>query len=421
VVAYDLTTDTINIVPIYTSTFNIPNVMMPYGQRYVPWYQEMSESTFSAGGQPKYLQWTAYVRDSLTSRTLNWLNVTIPQLHNYLPTDAANYANLQCFWLPIKSEESQLGFPLWTASPCTLTTNVQPYFYQAVPSWETLPAGHYVLRVTYESNATSAVQTFDVSDASQGAPAQYSELTFQLVTPLAVYNDILRINTVKPFVSSYVTHNSLTTNSYDYFFVNFKVPTSVTAGSTGVSETIIAVDIKSQPYYSTPLVMQDLFVNSDANMYINEAAGSFTNGGRFPFKLYKNGVDVAATPQTAVLALHYGQWNYGETPISLRLSLIGSSSTLATSDTYQLRISMVKAPASTSYPTNVEVYVQQIVQGVSPFPQNVSEYKFVNYAQYSSTAPSWTPSLANVNEDAANINRAQQASFKFYFQLSNLN
>jgi len=397
---------------------------MPYGQRYVPWYQEMAYTEFSAGGKPKYLQWTLFVRDALTSSTAHKLQITLPQLRNYLPTDTANFNAIQCFWLPVKDEETQLGYPLWTAAPCTLTTNVQPYYYLISPSWETLPAGHYVLRVTFENNATSPARTFDISDSSKNNPAQYSEISFQLTTPTATYNDILRVNTLAPFVSAYMTHNSLTANSYDYMFVNFKVPSNVQGGNTaGTAETILAVDIRSEAFYpsATPPT-QDLKVSTDPLMFVNEAAGKFVNGGRYPFKLYVNNtIDVTAaittSPKSAILTLHYGQWDVGETPISLRLSL--ADTPLNSSDLYQLRIPMIRNPATSTYPLNIEVYIQQVVQGVSPFPQNISAYKFVNYAVYSINAI--TPSSTFVNvDDLTSSNRAQSNNIQFSMQFLGL-
>jgi hypothetical protein len=179
-----------------------------------------------------------------------------------------------------------------------------------------------VIRVTYETTAPSATQTFTLSNSAASNAAAYSEVQFTLKTSVRTYNDVLRLNIWPQFSQVYMTHNSLTTSQYDYLFVNFQVSASIAPVAN--SQTSLVLDLLSR-YYSTGAAnsFEDLGTTTDANMFLNQPSGAFVNGQSYPFKLYVGGVDVTSTlsASNTALTMHFGQWRYGETPVTYRLNL----------------------------------------------------------------------------------------------------
>jgi hypothetical protein len=149
------------------------------------------------------------------------------------------------------------------------------------PPAETLPAGNYVLRVTYENDAPSATHTFELSDVTTSNAAAYSEVQFTLATSTPrTYNDVLRLNIWPQFSQVYVTHNTLTTAQYDYFFFTFRLAQSVVPVlSPATAETTIVIDVTSRNHYAGVVTgYEDLGVVTDTKMFAGEPSGKFVHG-----------------------------------------------------------------------------------------------------------------------------------------------
>jgi hypothetical protein len=70
---YNILTTT---VASYSATaYSLPNTALPYGLRYVPWYQELAETRYYSGGQPPFLQWSLYIRDAMSTNSSGLLKI----------------------------------------------------------------------------------------------------------------------------------------------------------------------------------------------------------------------------------------------------------------------------------------------------------------------------------------------------------
>lgn len=115
------------------------------------------------------------------------LVITLPAGKTFLlnPEEATNVPSIECFWIPVLTENSKLGFPI-RSQGCTLDAASDPQTYTVDKPLETLPAGKYVVSVEFTSNAIEPL-TFEISEAGT---AESNDILFNLVTSVGNFVSI---------------------------------------------------------------------------------------------------------------------------------------------------------------------------------------------------------------------------------------